>query len=523
MGFYTIYISSEDKVNLDVKIALMFPICSLCYIGSSIATTLCIRNYRLHKTQSMRAARTPEQRTRDESIFGGMQSATRNHVIKISTISLVMALILFCSILAVFERQANRCRAEFTSCVWSQVWPKKYFPSGLGDGGTCETSVAAMTTLDLKECRTASFDGVPLAKFKNVHSLVLPDKGLRELPPSIGYLFHFGALQNVTVSPWNQLEIERVDWSNQNISRVSERATLFLERLPSIRYANFSRNQLVDVVETLYSVPNVKVLDLEYNKLVSIPPPIYLNLANLDTLNIRHNNLDRVPGLFSEWAFNMEANRSVFFGYNPVFEQRWSYFNGSLPSQIGLLSSLTKLYLDQNPFLVGTIPTQFGMLTNLDNLDLSIVPGLVGTIPTQLGLLTRLERLDLDSCSLHGTIPTQLGQLTRLKFSLSLQNNKLEGSIPTQLGRLTNIVALRLENQKLRGEIPTSLGKLTQIQELQVNGNYLTGGVPSELGHLTKMTSLYVTQRTDSSKFNATLPWQVEALKTEYALRRCGC
>ena len=46
VGFFTIYKSSSNYVSLDVKFALMFPICSLCYIGNSIATTLCLRNYR---------------------------------------------------------------------------------------------------------------------------------------------------------------------------------------------------------------------------------------------------------------------------------------------------------------------------------------------------------------------------------------------------------------------------------------------------------------------------------------------
>jgi len=55
---------------------------------------------------------------------------------------------------------------------------------------------------------------------------------------------------------------------------------------------------------------------------------------------------------------------------------------GPLPSEIGLLLSLTYLYLDIN--------------------------SITGTIPSEIGLLSSLERLILDGNSITGTLPTEL-------------------------------------------------------------------------------------------------------------------
>lgn len=60
----------------------------------------------------------------------------------------------------------------------------------------------------------------------------------------------------------------------------------------------------------------------------------------------------------------------------------------------------------------------------------------VGTIPTELGLLTALSLLYLNTNKLVGTIPTVLGHMTALE-SMYLTHNSLSGSIPTEFGRMT--------------------------------------------------------------------------------------
>ena len=68
---------------------------------------------------------------------------------------------------------------------------------------------------------------------------------------------------------------------------------------------------------------------------------------------------------------------------------------------------------------------------------------LTGSIPTQIGNLSSLRELYLQNNQLTGSIPTQLGNLSNL-WLMFLGRNQLTGSIPTQLGNLSSLRHLRL-------------------------------------------------------------------------------
>jgi hypothetical protein len=58
-----------------------------------------------------------------------------------------------------------------------------------------------------------------------------------------------------------------------------------------------------------------------------------------------------------------------------------------------------------------------------------------GTIPSEIGYLTLLTDLSLDQARLTGEIPSELGLLTNLEV-LTLMVNSLEGIIPSEVGNL---------------------------------------------------------------------------------------
>lgn len=144
---------------------------------------------------------------------------------------------------------------------------------------------------------------------------------------------------------------------------------------------------------------------------------------------------------------------------------------GSIPSSIGLLTSLTYLSLSSYPDysdLSGTIPSTIGYLTNLEYLYV-YRNKITGTIPSAIGYLNSLNILSLHRNSIGGTMPTTLGFLTSLK-SLSLSNNMISGTIPDTLGNVMNIEKLYLWNNKLSGSLPATLcGK--HLVDLETNGN----------------------------------------------------
>ena len=108
---------------------------------------------------------------------------------------------------------------------------------------------------------------------------------------------------------------------------------------------------------------------------------------------------------------------------------------------------------------------------------------LTGSIPTQLGSLSNLSRLILDGNQLTEGIPTQLGNLSNLEI-LKLARNRLTGTIPASLGNLANLQWLWLTNNQLTGSTPASLDNLANLEMLRLGSNRLTGPLPRSLTSL---------------------------------------
>ena len=167
---------------------------------------------------------------------------------------------------------------------------------------------------------------------------------------------------------------------------------------------------------------------------------------------------------------------------------------GSIPAELGNLSNLSSLSLWNN-HLTGSIPSELGNLSNLTFLRLNWNE-LTGAIPAELGNLTKLESLYLGGNRLSGTIPSEFGKMTNLRHLLlggsSSGQNQLTGAIPPQLRNLTQLQALDLWNNRISGTIPVWLGDLTDLGTLILSGNQLTGTIPVELGNLTKVSQFWL-------------------------------
>jgi Leucine-rich repeat (LRR) protein len=140
-----------------------------------------------------------------------------------------------------------------------------------------------------------------------------------------------------------------------------------------------------------------------------------------------------------------------------------SYGNlvGTIPTELSLLSKLTKLGLAQNSLVTDVPGDLFAKLTNLQYLDLSFNYLTDFRIPTTNGYLSDLTLLDLDSANVAGTIPTELALLTKLT-SVILLSNKLTGTIPPLPG-LTNLKVLMLSFNFLQGVIDCNLYALAPL------------------------------------------------------------
>jgi Leucine rich repeat len=112
----------------------------------------------------------------------------------------------------------------------------------------------------------------------------------------------------------------------------------------------------------------------------------------------------------------------------------------------------------------------------------------IGKLPSEIGLLTQMTRLALSGNQLIGTIPSTLGNLDQLTF-LDLSDNQLNGTIPSTLGNLDQLEFLDMGANQLTGTIPMTMGNLDQIMDMRLFQNQLIGTIPTTLGSLKQLTN----------------------------------
>jgi Leucine-rich repeat (LRR) protein len=152
---------------------------------------------------------------------------------------------------------------------------------------------------------------------------------------------------------------------------------------------------------------------------------------------------------------------------------------GTIPLEIGLLTSLNVLYLDKNN-LTDLIPSSIENLRNLSFLNIA-ENNLSGSVPREIGQLESLVFLGLSFNNLSGSLPPEMNNLTHL-MTLHLSLNNFTGHLPRDLclgGLLVNFTVVR---NHFSGPIPKSLRNCTSLFRVRLEGNQLTGNISEDFG-----------------------------------------
>ncbi|KAH9737063.1 protein kinase domain-containing protein [Citrus sinensis] len=151
--------------------------------------------------------------------------------------------------------------------------------------------------------------------------------------------------------------------------------------------------------------------------------------------------------------------------------------SGSLPDDLGYLSNLNRLQVDENN-ITGTIPKSFANLSRVRHLHLNN-NSIGGQIPSELSKLSTLIHLLVDNNNLSGNLPPELSELPQLRI-LQLDNNNFSASeIPATYGNFSKLVKLSLRNCNLQGAVP-DLSRIPNLYYLDLSWNHLTGSIPSK-------------------------------------------
>jgi len=242
---------------------------------------------------------------------------------------------------------------------------------------------------------------------------------------------------------------------------------------------------------------SIRVLELDGNVVTAgtIPPEIGL-LTSLENLIIKNN--EKLVGSIPIEVENLVESRQIGI-YNNSIE-------GTIPNEICGLSKLIYLNLANNK-MTGRVPNEFGLLSNLQKLILD-ENHLTGHITPIKYRTMNLRLLSLSGNSFAGTLPSAMRFLKSLEY-LYLDHNDFSGVVPLEVGMLTNLNSLALGNNRFQSSLPKELNSLKRLEFLSLNDNDLTGQIQETLVmNLTKLTHLYL----HGNQFTGSIPSAMSTL-----------
>ena len=159
--------------------------------------------------------------------------------------------------------------------------------------------------------------------------------------------------------------------------------------------------------------------------------------------------------------------------------------SGTIPTQLGLLSSLRDIRVDNN-HLSGTLPAMWAKSTLAQNLRTLIHQNnqISGTLPPEWSGFRSIDRIALSENRLSGTLPAEWGALqSGVVFIETAHNQKLSGTLPTTWADLDRLEELALAKTALSGSLPGSWLSpgMRSLAFLVLDNTFVSGTLPAHL------------------------------------------
>ncbi|KAL3848767.1 hypothetical protein ACJIZ3_010649 [Penstemon smallii] len=399
--------------------------------------------------------------------------------------------------------------------------------------GDIPTSLSTCTQLNALSLSYNNFTGVIPMQMGNLSQLQELYLGSNKLsgtiPLTIGHLsnllsLNLAANQLKGELPSSVFNLSRLQQLSFAMNQLTGTIPSSIDKgLPNLQFLLLGMNQFSGNIPN--SISNLSSLNMFEITINSFTGHIPINLGNLRSLqelglggNQFTNDLSIPEQEFLTSLSNCKNLTSLVIGENRI--------TGPLPKLLGSsnISGSLENFVARGCNISGTIPSEIGNLSSLFLLNLGD-NNLNGMIPETLGRLRNVQHLSINGNKLHGPIPNSFCNLESM-FRISLQENKLSGQIPDCLGNLPSLTDIYLFDNFFNSSIPSTLwssnrlqivslsrnlfegslsdaiGNMNSLRELNLSGNQLTGSIPSSTGELQSLTYLCL----DNNKFNGSIP-----------------
>ena len=299
---------------------------------------------------------------------------------------------------------------------------------------------------------------------------------LNEIPPEI-----FDPNVEIDgINWWEMVDINKLDASNNFLSENSfNDDNQSLSTMNYLIQLRFSNNQFSKLPISLYSLNNLKLLDMSNNKINYIDNEKFRALNSLVEIDFSKNKLREIPDSIQYLSYLEIAK----FSNNEIL---------NVPNGMGALTRLKRLYLDNNS--IQFLPPQvFNNMVALEELYLFKNRLESVNFNNKMNLfdnMKHLKFLDLHSNNLtYFGLFKEMFALDSLLLSynhiskieginnclnltnLDLNNNKI-ANFPKDILLLKKLSTLNLQNNDLN-EIPNALGLMNSLVRLNIEGNPL--------------------------------------------------
>ncbi|KAF2569544.1 hypothetical protein F2Q68_00027805 [Brassica cretica] len=446
------------------------------------------------------------------------------------------------------------------------------------NGVFCDNSTGAVTKLQLSACLSGTLKpNSSLFRLHHLRFLVLIDNNfISSSLPSEFRLEVLNLSNNSFVShvpsSFNNLSFLLLFDLSHNELTGSFPLVRNLTKLSLLKISNNHLSGALNPNSSLFELPHLRYLDLEYNNFSSSFSSEFGNLnrleltgsfprvQNLTMLSVLHLNDNHFSGTIPSSLVNMPFLSDLDLRVND-FTGSIGFPNSSTPSRLEYLylgqnhfegkiiepiSKLTNLKILELAFLNTSYPIDISFsssLKSLVHLDLSGNSISSDSLGSKSVIPTNLETLLLPGCGII-ELPNILKKLEKLEF-IDFSDNRIKGKIPEwlwNLPRLTSVFVpynsitgfkgpmdVLLSNNNLTGPIPQCLSNLTAVslrknnlegnipeafytgaslQTLDVGHNLLTGKLPRSLQNCSSLELLVVDHNRIKDKF----PFWLKAL-----------